>query len=464
LVNLVGEYIVLSDRDFHLFVDYELDRETDLYLRLKGKHFIAESLSDPAVDLLAIKYRTKKAFLYDFTSLHMFVITQRCNQRCIYCQVSSQAENQKGLDMTIEVAKKAVDTALASPTRFLKIEFQGGEPLLNFETVKYIIEYTRQHPASEGKDVEFVLCTNLTLVTDEILKYLSERDVFLSISLDGPKHVHDFNRRFQDGRACYKTVIDALERAKRFIPMENISALMTATKYSLDYPREIVDEYLRHGFSSLFVRPLNPFGYARRITEQIGYSAKDFIRFYKNILEYLIDVNRKGVFVEEAFTSLLLTRILTPYSTSFVDLQFPSGTGISGVAYGHDGNVYLSDESRMLAQEGDYTFCAGNVLFDTFKDIFYNEKLTDLVSKTLPEALPGCCDCAFQIYCGIDPVRNYSIYHDIVGHRPTDQFCEIHKGIFRYLFDSVLKNERETMDVFWSWITHQSLSERKNTD
>jgi len=195
----------------------------------------------------------------------------------------------------------------------------------------------------------------------------------------------------------------------------------------------------------------------------IGCSALEFVDFYKKILEYIINLNQQGTYIEESFTSLLLTRILTPFSTGFVDLQFPAGTGISGVIYDYDGNVYHADEARMLAQMEDSRFCIGNVHNNTYKELFYNNILQEIIKSTCAESLPGCSDCAFQMYCGIDPVRNYVAQKDIMGHRPTSDSCLIHKEIIKHLFEIILENDANQMDVFWSWITRRSLSEIKVT-
>ncbi|MEK6690997.1 MAG: His-Xaa-Ser system radical SAM maturase HxsB [Nitrospirota bacterium] len=459
IVNLVGEYFYLSADDFAKMVDYSLNPKSDLYFNLKAKHFIAETLSDPAIELLTIKYRTKKGFLSDFTSLHMFVITLRCNHKCTYCHASSKDTDKKVFDMSMETAKKAVDITLMSPSKSIKIEFQGGEPLLNFETIQYIIEYAKSQAALKRQKIEFVVCTNLTLVTDEMLKYFADNNILLSISLDGPEHVHNYNRHYRDGSGSHEDVLRYLDKARKYIKPENISALMTTTKHSLNFSSEIVDEYIRNGFRSIFIRTLNPFGYALPKMDEIGYSASEFIDFYKRILDYIIKINQKGIYIEESFTSLLLTRILTPFSTGFVDLQFPAGISISGVIYDYNGNVYSSDEARMLAQMGDSKFCIGNLHTNTYKELFYNNTLQKIIKSTCAESLPGCSDCAFQMYCGVDPIRNYVSQKDIMGHRPTSDFCFIHKEVIKYLFEIILQNDSNQMDVFWSWITGRCLSE-----
>lgn len=459
LVNLVGEYILLSDKEFKKTIEYSLEKNAETYKNLHAKHFLAETLAEPCVELLAVKYRTKKYFLNDFTSLHMFVITQRCNQKCVYCQVSSKQMKASSLDMNQKIAKRAVDITLSSPAQNIKIEFQGGEPLLNFGVIKFIVKYAKEQASRVNKDVEFVLCTNLTMITDKILKFLSDENIYISTSLDGPYYVHDKQRTYQNGAGCYDDLIKSLGKVRKYIKQENISALMTTTRFSLEYPNEIVDEYVEQGFTSIFIRPLNPFGYAKEQIKLLGYSAYEFIDFYKRALDRIIEINISGIYLEEYFATLLLTRILTPFSTGFVDLQFPTGAGILGVVYGHNGNVYPSDEARMLAQTGDDTFLMGNLENDNYRNLFYSTKMQDIISCSCAENLPGCSDCVFQMYCGIDPVRNYATQHDIIGHRPSDQSCIIHKEIITYLFEMILGDDKDKMDVFWSWITKRKLKD-----
>src|ERR1019366_2750217 len=133
LTNFAGEYIV-TDRDSLVrFVKKSLAPDSDLYAQLKSRHFLTDSADSVALNLLATKYRTKQQPLSEFTGLHMLVPTLRCNSSCSYCQVSRKNSNAEGFDMTQAVADRAIDFMFRSPSTVLKLEFQGGEPLLNFD-------------------------------------------------------------------------------------------------------------------------------------------------------------------------------------------------------------------------------------------------------------------------------------------------------------------------------------------
>jgi hypothetical protein len=95
--------------------------------------------------------------------------------------------------------------------------------------------------------------------------------------------------------------------------------------------------------------------------EDMGYPIEHFVKRFEEVLDFIIKINLNGTRFVEFFTTLLLTRILTPFPTGFVDLQSPSGAGISRVIYDHNGDVFPSDEARMLARMGDLRFCLGNV-------------------------------------------------------------------------------------------------------
>jgi uncharacterized protein len=133
LVNEVGEFIFLDDKTFRSFASKALSAENPAYLDLKAKPFLYDATSSPLLDILATKYRTKESFLHGFTKLHLFVATLRCDHSCHYCQVSRQSEDKAAFDMKPSTARKAVDMMLRTPASSITMEFQGGEPLLNFE-------------------------------------------------------------------------------------------------------------------------------------------------------------------------------------------------------------------------------------------------------------------------------------------------------------------------------------------
>lgn len=459
LVNQAGEFIFISTEDFNSFINESLDTESQIFLDLKSRHFVSDTDKETAIDLLATKLRTRKAFLRNFTALHMVVVTTRCNFRCDYCHASSISSEQQSGDMSLDTAKKVVSMIFRSPSPAIKIEFQGGEPTLNWKVVKKIVEHAESLNRHVKKGLEFVLCTNLTLIDEPILKFLKKHQVMISTSLDGPKELHDAHRISRNGESGHDLFKMKLELARSFVGRERCSALLTVTKSNINHLREVVNEYLDLGFNGIFLRALNPYGRAKSEWANIGYSTEEFVEAYKATIEYIIQLNLKGKTFVEFYTALLLQRILTPFSTGFMDLQSPSGAGISGAVYDYDGEVYPSDEARMLARVGDRKFSMGNLDKDRYEDIFNGSIIHKIVQNSCVETLPGCASCAFQMYCGADPIRNYVETGDIVGHRPTSDFCKKNMGILEYLFEKLRNNDDNVMDVFFSWVTKRRLEE-----
>lgn len=458
LVNECGEYVFLDAPTFRALAEHRLAASDPHYGFLKSRNFLADDTSSPLLDILATKYRTKKSFLAGFTKLHIFVTTLRCDHSCLYCQVSRQSENRLRFDMMPETARRSIDLMFRSPAPNITMEFQGGEPLLNFDLIRFMVQYTKERNEEAGKRIDFVMCTNLSRATREILEYCREQGITISTSLDGPEFLHNLNRKNRSNES-YQVLLKNITFARSIVGVENVAALMTTTRESLKYPKEIIDEYVRNGFKSIFLRPLNPYGFAVKNSGLIGYTVEEFVDFYRRALAHIVELNRKGTDFIEAYAKLILTKILTPFPTNFVDLQSPNGAAIGVVVYNYDGDAYASDESRMLAEMGDHTFRLGNVHRDSYDELFKGQIAQTLCEASVNESLPGCSDCPYQTYCGGDPLRNHVEQGDIIGHRPTSNFCKKNMGITNELFRYILSSDRDVMRIFWAWIHNRSVNE-----
>ena len=457
LTNEVGDFTYLEKDIFEEFISHKLDKGEEYY-NLKSKFFLYDQPLPAILDILATRYRTRCRFLYENTALHMFVVTLRCNQRCSYCHAASEGLSTPGqFDMNQDTAIKSVEFAFQSPSPNVKIEFQGGEPLLNFDIVKLIIEHAEQINADHKKHIEYVICTNLVALTEEHLRFFKENKFSISTSLDGTREIHNCCRKLHNGSGSYDLIVENIKKAQSFLGKDSVSALLTVTPYNLKSLRAAIDEYISFGFPYIFIRELNPFGFAYE-SNDLYYSNDEFIGAYHDALNYIIELNKNGLFFSEAYATILLSRILTPFSTGFVDLQSPTGAGISGLVYDINGDVFISDEARMLYRtKGDKRFCIGTVE-QTRNEVFSNPDYVKIIENSIIDTYPGCAWCVYKPYCGSDPVRNFSTQNDIIGHRPTNDFCKKQYALFDILF-SCLEQNKDNQDVFWSWITGRSFEE-----
>lgn len=164
---------------------------------------------------------TLSFFLKNKISMIILQVTQNCNLRCKYCAYSGSYHNRthSNRTMNFETAKKGIDFLISHSTdnEHINVSFYGGEPLLMFNLIKSCIEYAEF--AAEGKDISFNITSNGTLITDDVIKYFIDHNVKLTISLDGPREVHDKNRRFaKNGEGSFDIIYKKITHIKTKFP------------------------------------------------------------------------------------------------------------------------------------------------------------------------------------------------------------------------------------------------------
>ena len=447
--NFVGDFVTLAPDEFDRLQRLALAPGDDLYEKAYGAHLVSRAGQRAQHQLLALRLRSRMAFLRQTTPLHLFVVTLRCEHSCPYCQVSRQSTDRALFDMSEDHARRALAIALDSPSAHIKIEFQGGEPLLNFPLIETIVLAAKEKAPSLNKTVDFVIASNLALLTEEHLTFCKRHGVLLSTSLDGPADLHNENRPRPGGNS-HSLVVANIRRAQQVLGPDRVGALMTTTEASLDRVEEIVDEYLALGLDGIFLRALSPYGFAIKTKQYHRYDATRWLNFYVRGLRYVLTVNAKGRHFPEFYSALILRRLLSDRPIGYIDLRSPAGIGLGALVYNYDGRVFASDEGRMLAEMGDVTFELGHVERDTYKSLILSDKLIDLVAASLTQCAPECSDCVYEPHCGADPVYHHALHHDPAGIKPLSEFCARQKGIIGVLLD-ILENEPENGRILRRW-------------
>jgi uncharacterized protein len=447
--NMVGDFIRLSEDETNRIINLDLRPGDGLYERAYAAHLISGTNQNGQRQLLAMRLRSRMAFLRQVTPLHIFVVTLRCEHSCPYCQVSRQSTDRSKFDMSEETAGRALDIAFSSQAGRIKIEFQGGEPLLNVPLIKWIVAAAQERSARLGKKVDFVIASNLALLDDAILAFCKTNDILLSTSLDGPSALHNKNRPRPGGNS-YELAVAGIRRAKAVLGPDRVGALMTTTEASLDRVDEIIDEYLGLDLDGIFLRPLSPFGFAIKTKQFQAYDAASWLAFYERGLRRVLEINRQGKPFREFYAALILTRMLTDKPIGYVDLRSPAGVGIGALVYNYDGSVFASDEGRMLAENGDNAFRLGHVDKDDYHSLVMSDTLIDAISVSLTQCAPECATCVFESHCGADPVYHHATQGDALGIKPLSAFCARQKGIMRLLLD-ILHNSPQDATILRRW-------------
>src|SRR6202020_28679 len=170
--------------------------------------------------------------------------------------------------------------------------------------------------------------------------------------------------------------------------------------------------------------------------------------FFEEGLDYIIELNKAGIPMVEQYSATILKKMLTNDDPGYVDLTSPAGIGIGALVYNYDGGIYASDEGRMLAEMGDRTFLLGNVHDSSYADVMLSDGLINPLMESVTLSAPMCTTCAFEPYCGADPVFHYATMNDFVGQKATSSFCQRNMGVFT----AILRRAREdsyVRELFW---------------
>lgn len=380
-------------------------------------------------------------------SLHIIVPTLQCGHTCQYCQVS-RAQSDDGFSMSHADLDAACKRIWESSADVLTVEFQGGDPLLRFDLIVRAVTMLNGFNHDKRKRLRFVVASTLHQLTEDMCEFFAAHQVYLSTSLDGPATLHEKNRPVP-GRNSHARTLEGIALARRSIGPHAVAALMTTTRASLDYPEEIVDEYVRLGFHDIFLRPLSIYGFAKRNQQRIGYSQDEFQAFYRRALDRILWWNRRGVLVREVYLSIILNKIMSTFDAGYVDLQSPPGAGSSVLVYNYDGWVYPSDEARMLVETGDQSLRMGSVADPL--DALLSSSVRSTLVEAGQTAAADCAACAYRHYCAPNPVDSQAQFGrpDVRAH--DTEHCQRHLWLFDLAFTLVRHADEDTEELLHRW-------------
>lgn len=447
ITSLTGdfEYITFDQLNKLVYSPSELDEK--LRLKLKSKFFFLTKDALGSKRALASRLHQKKSTVLLGTALHIIVPTLQCEHSCSYCQVSRSLEGEHHT-MSYDDLIKSCYTIFESQAENITVEFQGGDPLIKYNLVKLAIEKITELNQIHHKNIRFVVTSTLHQLDKKMCQFFKEYQVYLSTSIDGEAALHNQNRPIK-GQKAYERTIEGFNLARSYLGKDAVSALMTTTKNSLLYPEKIIDHYVELGLHEIFIRSLSDYGFAKKNAKRLSYSNDEFIDFYQKALDRVIYWNKLGYPLIEVNSSILLNKIFSPFDSGYVDLQSPTGAGLGAIVYNYDGYVYPSDESRMIAETGDKSLRLGRI-GDSLSDLLNSPIQKKLIESSLNFINPTCRECAYQPYCGLDPVSNYNEFG--LFHPPTylTHHCQKYKSLFDVIFKK-LRNDDYFRNLAMSW-------------
>lgn len=269
-----GKVVLLND-DEHYFLSIMFTCEKVEFLEFEEKYSISFDSLNTFFDAIYNEnlFRAKKPIdLYTPNHIDNFdtvvennleqlilEVTAECNLRCRYCTYNESIDinrNFSSSSMSKKVAMQAIDYALSHSGSDLSIAFYGGEPLLNFDLVKWAVLYAEKEKIIHSKKISYTMTTNLTLMTEEFASFFSSISSFnILCSIDGPMDIHDSNRINKNGDGSYSAAIRGLMLlADKYKGSNNVLSINVV--FAPPYTYEKLDQ-IESYFSNLNFLPEN---------------------------------------------------------------------------------------------------------------------------------------------------------------------------------------------------------------
>ncbi len=337
-------------------------------------------------------------------------IAHDCNLACRYCFAEEGEYHGRRAVMSFEVGKKALDFLIAGSgsRRNLEVDFFGGEPLMNWEVVKQLVEYGRSREEIHNKRFRFTLTTNGVLLNDEIMEFCNREMSNVVLSLDGRKEVNDRMRPFRKGAGSYDLIVPKFQKFAESRNQTNYYVRGTFTRNNLDFSEDVL-HFADLGFKQMSIEPVvaspeEPYAIREedlpRILDEYDKLAVEYVKRRKegrgfNFFHFMIDLDQ-GPCVAKRLSGC--------------------GSGIEYLAVTPWGDLYPCHQ--FVGQEG---FLLGNV-----DDGITNTDLRDEFKLCNVYAKDKCRNCFARFYCSGGCAANSYHFHGSI----TDAYdigCEMQK-------------------------------------
>ena len=310
-------------------------------------------------------------------------VAHTCNLNCSYCFASQGKYHGDRALMSFEVGKQAFDFLIANSgtRRNLEVDFFGGEPSLNFEVVKQLVEYARSIEGKYNKNFRFTYTTNGMILTDEMMEFINKEMHNVVLSLDGRREVNDHFRRDYSGKGSYDTIVPNFKRLVESRNNQGYYVRGTYTHNNVDFTNDII-HMADLGFTELSMEPVvcppgDPYALTEedlpKLFEQYEILAKEMIKRKREgrpftFYHYMLDL-KHGPCIYKRITGC--------------------GSGTEYMAVTPWGELYPCHQFV-----GDEKYSLGNI-WDGVKNTAVQDEFRGCNSYSRPE----CRDCWAKLYC-----------------------------------------------------------------
>lgn len=359
------------------------------------------------------EYLNQKLVFEPFCGTSMIVanISQMCPLDCVYCFAKKSRGDKK---MSVLTGKKMIDRVFELSEAERNLVFHGNEPMTNYSLIKELILYSKP----KGK-INFRMQTNAILLDEEKIRFLTENNVGIGISLDGLSNHQNYNRPFFqdfDLSNSYEKVLENINILKNFQP--EIPLIAVITKNNVNDLENILHHFENLGISSVYFNPAYPSkdkDYSPEISELEENMKKVLDNHIENIL--MGDSKIKITNLRDLFRTFFTTR--NTYSCircSGTKIHPLLGVGIQGEIYPCD--LFWDQENYKI----------GNIFDNSFIESFNSPK-NMRINRDF-QKMESCLDCNWKTFCGGEcPGSAQMLFEDIHQSGP---YCEYRKFMLEY--------------------------------
>lgn len=355
----------------------ELEECYDQILELKEQ---GRLFSEDTYEPMAGQLKAKTSGVIKALCLH---IAHTCNLNCSYCFASQGKYHGDRALMSFETGKRALDFLVenSGTRRNLEVDFFGGEPLMNFDVVKQLVDYARSIEKDAGKNFRFTLTTNGMLIDDDVIEFANKEMSNVVLSLDGRKEVHDRYRVDYSGKGSFDTIVPKFQKLVKAREGKNYYMRGTFTHANPDFLKD-VQQMLDLGFRELSMEPVvaksdDPSALTEADREVV-------MKQYEDLAKLMLEYDEK----KDPFT----------FYHYMIDLK--GGPCI----YKRISGCGSGTEYMAVTPWGDLYPCHQFVGEEAFKlgDIYTgvtNKKIQDEFASCNVYARKECADCWARLYC-----------------------------------------------------------------
>jgi uncharacterized protein len=401
-----------------LFRQQDEVSEADVRGRFDGRHppeRVVETLEE-LLDLEIIhngrprpaNHPPVKIASYPISTLVLNVNTG-CNLSCTYCYKEDLTTPDRGQRMAFETAARSFELLLAEAKERERVNlvFFGGEPLSNMPLIRQVIDHAERRGAEAGKTVDFSLTTNATLLTEELVDYFSAHRVGVTVSMDGPRAMHDRNRKTVGGKGTYDVVARKARMLLAGHRTRPVGARVTLTRGTTDVVtihRHLRDEigFFEVGFAPVTAGDIGAFNLGEDELAEVFEGMKALGREYCD--EAIAGRNNGFANMHQLMTDL----------AEGTRKSLPCGAGLGMLAVDKDGGLNLCHRFT-----GSSLPTFGNV-----EDGIDKPRLGAFLEEAQDRSARPCATCRIRNLCsGGCYHERYARYGDPM--HPVAHYCEL---------------------------------------